>query len=194
MGYRPGDTLIVVFPVSSSTGALTNADALPTASLMHNGTADGTVVVTVVNVSTGIYKATCTIPGSYAGGDSIATLIDATIGGVAAGQVIGNGAVDRPTVALSTGDEANLALISTVNTNVAALPSASATAAAVFSADVLGSLTFTNLLQVISSALAGPVSGASGSTLTFKDILNTKTVIVATTDVSGDRLTITLTP
>lgn len=43
-------------------------------------------------------------------------------------------------------------------------------------------------------ALLGKASGATGSTITFRDVNDTTNRIVATTDSSGDRLTVTLVP
>lgn len=87
MSYEPGNTLDRVFTTNSSTGALVNADALPTAALLHNGAVDNTVSVTVSNISTGNYLATCIIPSTYAAGDKIQLSVAATVSSVAGGAV-----------------------------------------------------------------------------------------------------------
>jgi len=82
--YKPGDVYRDLFPTQSTTGAATNADSLPTASLYRNNAIDNSVTVTVANITTGIYSLSCTIPGSYAAGDTVQVVISATIGGTAA--------------------------------------------------------------------------------------------------------------
>ena len=59
---RAGDAITwQIPPIVDGSGALVNADSLPTVSLIVNGTASG-VAVTVTNVSTGRYRATTTAP------------------------------------------------------------------------------------------------------------------------------------
>lgn len=57
-------------------------------------------------------------------------------------------------------------------------------------------LTVRNALRLITSILAGKVSGAEGSTVTFRNVSDTKNRIVANVDSNGNRTTITydLTP
>ena len=86
--FQPGDSYGVSFTVKSSTGALVNADSTPAGSAYHNGSADGTVTVTISNPTTGVYSASCTIPSGYAVGDRVSFLVTATIGGVATGEFI----------------------------------------------------------------------------------------------------------
>jgi hypothetical protein len=89
MPYKPGDTLWEEFCTTRvDTGALTNADSLPTGTLAHNGTDDGTVTVTVTNVGTGRYKATCVIPSGYSVGDKIQLFISATVNSVVGGNIV----------------------------------------------------------------------------------------------------------
>jgi len=65
---------------------------------------------------------------------------------------------------------------------------------AIFSEVVLGSFTFTQLLQGMTAVLFAKNSGMATSANTFRDILDSKNVIVATTDTNGDRTAITFTP
>jgi hypothetical protein len=95
MGYRPGDTFNLGFTTQSTTGAATDADSLPTASVRHNGTVDGTVTVTVTHNGTGDYSASGTIPSGYAAADSIGVLALATVGGNAAKYYIYTGPLDH---------------------------------------------------------------------------------------------------
>ncbi len=94
MAKKPGDSFAFVFQVFSGTGALVNADSLPTAGAIHNGVADGTVTVTVTNTSTGVYKATGSIPGGYASGDDFQVEISATVSSVASGGIKDYGTLD----------------------------------------------------------------------------------------------------
>jgi hypothetical protein len=64
------------------TGALANADSLPTGALIKNGDVDSGVSVTISNVSTGIYKFSCTVPSNYSEGDLVNIQISGTIGGI----------------------------------------------------------------------------------------------------------------
>lgn len=47
-------------------------------------------------------------------------------------------------------------------------------------------------LRIITAALAGKVSGAAGTTVTIRDVNDTKDRIVATVDASGNRSAVTL--
>jgi hypothetical protein len=88
--YQAGDSYGIGFTVKGATGALAAADSTPVGALYHNGTADGTVTVTVTSSATGVYSATCTIPGGYSVGDRVSLLITATVGGVATGEFVDN--------------------------------------------------------------------------------------------------------
>ena len=170
MAYVPGGAINALFTISGAGGGLANADSLPTATMYHNAAIDGTVTFTVTNVATGIYKAVGTVPGSYTAGDSIALFINATVSGISLGYILDQGALGSTTV------------------------TAAAIASAVFAQVVLGSYTFTNLLQGFASILFGKNSGMATTTNTFRDVNDTKNVVVATTDTSGNRTAITFTP
>jgi hypothetical protein len=94
MAKIPGDTFAFQFPTFSSTGALTDADSLPTGVQVHNGVDDGTNAVTITHISTGLYKATGTILGSYSSGDDFQVRINATLASVASAMVRDYGALD----------------------------------------------------------------------------------------------------
>ncbi len=84
MSVRSAESVTTVFTTASfSTGALVNADSLPTGVLYLNGTANG-ATVTVTNITTGIYKAAVTLP-TLAVNDLVSLVISATVGGVAGG-------------------------------------------------------------------------------------------------------------
>jgi hypothetical protein len=65
-------------------------------------------------------------------------------------------------------------------------------ASAVWQKAIEGGYTAEELLRLMSSAMAGKVSGAEGTTTTFRDVSDTKDRIVASVDVSGNRTAITL--
>ncbi len=85
--YGPGSTVWREFITSTSTGAATNADSLPTGTLNQNGTDVGTTV-TVTNIDAGRYKATFTIPTTYSPGDEVCCTISATVSTVVGKAVI----------------------------------------------------------------------------------------------------------
>jgi len=58
---------------------------------------------------------------------------------------------------------------------------------------VVGTYTMRQLLTVMSSALAGKLSGGGTTTLTFRGINDASNVIVATVDTSGNRSAVTVT-
>lgn len=83
---KPGDSITTEFITSSSTGAATNADSLPTAVLSRNGSDDGAVTVTVTNIDAGRYKSAFTIPSTYAAGDELVLIASYTVSTVAQKQ------------------------------------------------------------------------------------------------------------
>jgi hypothetical protein len=58
---------------------------------------------------------------------------------------------------------------------------------------VVGTYTMRQILKILASALAGKVSGAETSTITFRGVDDTSNVIVAAVDTNGNRSKITLT-
>lgn len=65
-------------------------------------------------------------------------------------------------------------------------------AQAVWEAAIDGGYTAEELMRLMSSAMAGKVSGAEGTTTIFRDITDTKDRITATVDTNGNRTAITL--
>jgi hypothetical protein len=102
MIYPVSQTAWVGFTTNASTGAAANADSLPTASLVRNGTADGAVTVTVTNLSTGAYMASFAIPADYATNDDLQLLVSATISTIPCKLWIGQGRVDATIASRST--------------------------------------------------------------------------------------------
>jgi len=82
MPVKPGDSITWRFSTISYFGGLIDADSLPAASLVRNGTADNAVAMTVTRISTGQYSAAWTVPGTYAAGDILQLLVTAVVGGV----------------------------------------------------------------------------------------------------------------
>jgi hypothetical protein len=72
-------------------------------------------------------------------------------------------------------------------------PSAAEVADAVWSEVLIGStITAAQLMQVISAALAGQLSGAGTSLIKIRDLEDSKDLITAAVDAGGNRLTVTL--
>lgn len=81
---KPGNTYAGRFYVSDpTTGGSVDADSLPTGSLIRNGDVDGAVTVTISNITTGIYKYSCTVPSSYTAGDIVLIQISGELDSVA---------------------------------------------------------------------------------------------------------------
>ncbi len=92
----PGSAFAVQFTVFSSTGALVDADSLPTGTVVHNGVDDGSPAVTITHISTGLYKATGTVPTTYIPGDEVQIRVNATVSGVTSAVELGNWTLDFP--------------------------------------------------------------------------------------------------
>lgn len=75
----------------------------------------------------------------------------------------------------------------TLEASVAALPSAAENAVAVGSRVVEGTFTANEVLRLLSSAMAGKVSGAGTGTEIFRDLSDTKPRVTFTTDANGNR-------
>lgn len=96
---KPGDTVTIDFTTqTAATGALTNADSLPTGTVSKNGTDDGTVTVTVSNKATGRYNASFTVPVAYVAGDEVDLYIAATVATIAGGGVVWRATIDTKRV------------------------------------------------------------------------------------------------
>jgi len=93
--YRPGDSYYGEFTTARfDTGAAANATGDPIATATKNGVDDDAFVLTVVNIDTGRYKITGTVPAGYVAGDRIQVSVSATVNAVA-----GKGVVDAFQVA-----------------------------------------------------------------------------------------------
>ena len=94
MYFKPSTNFCFFGEVNSTTtGGLSNADSLPTATLYRNGVADSGVVCTVANVATGQYKVTGTL-GAYSSGDVCNVLMFATVNSVTGLTVLENFQID----------------------------------------------------------------------------------------------------
>jgi hypothetical protein len=71
------------------------------------------------------------------------------------------------------------------------VPTASETAAAVLGATVEAGATVVQSLRLANAVLAGKVSGGQTGVETFRDLADTKDVIVSTNDVAGNRTAVT---
>src|SRR5262249_2365265 len=60
-----------------------------------NGTVDSSVTISVAHNGAGDYTATTTLPLTYTGGDNLELLVSATIGGIAAKEILAMGPLDR---------------------------------------------------------------------------------------------------
>jgi len=93
MILKPSTTWIGQFTVLDDTGALVDADSLPTGILVLDGVNDG-ATVTVANISTGVYTWSVTIPGGATAGQLAQIRIAATIATIATGGGVAEGQVD----------------------------------------------------------------------------------------------------
>jgi len=97
VSIKSGQNVTVDFTTQTpSTGAATNADTLPTGTLVING-ADDAAVVTVTNKGNGYYKAAVTLPALSAG-DLVQIRIAATVATIAGVAVIWQDVADTKRV------------------------------------------------------------------------------------------------
>lgn len=93
MPVQLGQVIKVQFPTQSVAGVSMNADFLPTAVLVRNGD-DSVEVVTVENKSTGVYKASFTIPLTWALQDIVEVRAQATVGTIAGKAMIWSNVIE----------------------------------------------------------------------------------------------------
>jgi len=86
MAVKTGQLVADQFEVISATGALVNADALPTGTLIVAG-ANNAAAVTITNIATGVYSWSVTLPALTAG-QLVSLRIAATVDGVATGGTV----------------------------------------------------------------------------------------------------------
>jgi hypothetical protein len=93
---------------------------------------------------------------------------------------------------LATSDQVTgLATQASVDALAGDVPTASETAAAVLGATVETGATVVQSLRLANAVLAGKVSGGQTGVETFRDLADTKDVIVSTNDVAGNRTAVT---
>lgn len=71
-----------------ATGAATDADSLPTATVYRNGVLDGVVTVTIANAATGSYSGSFAVPVGYAAGDDVQVRAQAVVSGITSPPVV----------------------------------------------------------------------------------------------------------
>jgi hypothetical protein len=180
MSVRSGQAITVLFTTRRfDTGVGVNADSLPTGTLYVNGTAGG-ATVTVTNVTTGVYKAAVTLP-TLAVGDVVDLRISATVN-----LVVDNAVVWR--------DSKDVLLDSSGKVDVSDKTGFKLASDGVDLIVVEAGLNLRQAASIKSSALAGVLSGAAGTTVTILGAGVATPRIVATVDSSGNRTAVTLTP
>lgn len=80
----------------------------------------------------------------------------------------------------------------TVVRQLADIPTATENATAVGALAIDGTVTLKQVLEIITAALAGKLSGAATTTITIRDVNDTRNCIVATVDADGNRSAVTL--
>ena len=86
MSVSSAQVIVAQFLVFSPTGALVNADSLPTSKVVLNG-ADNAATVTVANVTTGEYTASVTLP-SLTAGDVVQIRVNATVAAITTAGIV----------------------------------------------------------------------------------------------------------
>lgn len=165
----PGTTLPSVVAASLASQAQTDvrtAVGLAAANLdTQLSTIDNFIDTEVADIVTRITDVQSRIPAAL-----IAGRIDASIGAAAADTI------NASALAADAANEIRDAIF-----------------ARAFSA-AYGSLTFDEMIKIMSSVMAGIVSGAGTTTMTFRNLANTANTIVATVDATGNRSAVTRTP
>jgi hypothetical protein len=173
--YRKlADTITLDFTVHlPTTGAVSDADALPTVEIWEDETdttlAGGTVTKRVAK--TGNYRVAiiATTANGFEVGKSYNVVVTVIAGTVTAKAVIGSFFID----------EKRLSDLNDI------------TVAQILAGVVEGTTTFVQAVRLILSALTGKSSGIGTATVTVRDIGDTKNRIVATVDAPGNRTVVT---
>lgn len=98
MSLVPGGIYVKEFTTSNpTTGAAQNADSLPVATANHNGTDDGAFILTVLNLDTGRYKITGTVP-AYSKSDVLNVSVAATVAAIAGKAIVDTQIIDSKQV------------------------------------------------------------------------------------------------
>lgn len=182
--------------------------ATPAGSLSASASLSGGGDITAASLTNATLLLTASLSGS--GAISVASLTNATL--LLTAALSGSGSVSAVPTApgsisaaiKSYGDLTPQGLSDAVWQAMLANYTASGSAGSQLAAagaagDPWASLIETNytakqLFRLMSAVLMGKVSGASGNTITFRDVNDTVSRVVATTDSSGDRITVTLSP
>jgi hypothetical protein len=185
MTVKLEDTVYFHFGTSSpSTGAATNADSTPTVSVEEDGTLMG-YSPSVSNVATGLYRATvaATTANGFEATKRYSLYAEAAVGGISGRD----GIAEFECVASSLDDLA-------VPGDAMALTSGerSSVADAIHDEVFEGSVTLRQALRLLYSALGAKSSGGGTTSITFRDLADSKNRIAATVDSNGNRTAITL--
>lgn len=193
---KTGASVALEFLVTNETGALSNSDTAPIAVLVKNSV-DTATVVTIANISTGVYSASVTMP-ALAAGDIMQIRVAATIGGVTTGGIIWRDDADTAYISQAGGlDAAGVRAaigLATANADAqfAALPTAVENADALLDEanGIETGLTVREGLRLALAALAGKLSGGGTGTIVIRNPGDTKNRITATVDVDNNRLVV----
>ncbi len=191
MSLRPGDAFAFQFTTQDSTGAATNADGTPTGTVVKNGTDDATPTVTVTNPSTGVYKASLTVPVGYVAGDVFQVRVAATVSGVTAKATTSSIVLDTKRAsdtlsAVLTAAGLDLVLVESSISASSALTNDSAAQ--------LTSINARQALALLAAAIDGVLAGAATTNITIKPAGKPagNTRVDATVDAAGNRSALTL--
>lgn len=89
MSSKPAGSLVRGLVSLNYNGSLVNADGAMVGTVYKNGVADGTVAVTVANLSTGVYSYSYTLPLGYSENDDVQCVLTGLIGAGVAFKVLG---------------------------------------------------------------------------------------------------------
>jgi hypothetical protein len=91
---QPSSTWTGQFPVLDDTGALVDADALPTGTLVLDAVDDAAVVTIALVASPGLYSYSVTTPAGASVGAHAQLRANATIDGIATAGIVAEGQID----------------------------------------------------------------------------------------------------
>lgn len=193
-----------------STGAVTDADSVPTFDVYHQSTDTGLFGATVMTKRTsltGDYRGTFTpsVANGFTVGDYYSVVITAVVNSITAKKtqtfrvVAAEATAGVAEVDVTSINNVSASSVTTVK-NVVGLTTADSisalTTAAVDnildrSAGVESTMTLRQTLRLILSSTVAKLSGAATTTVTIRDIGDTKNRITATVDANGNRSSVT---
>jgi hypothetical protein len=207
--YRKlADTIILDFTVHTpTTGAVADADSLPTVEVFEDDT-DSTLSgasVTKRTGKTGNYRVTIPATGAngFEVGKSYNVVVSAVAGGITVKAVIGSFSIDGKRLSdlndITAPDLSNLdAAVSTrapeALGNLAAVKAKTdnlPTTPASLDEILEGTTTVEQAIRLLLASLVGKSSGIGTTTVTVRDINDTKDRIIATVDATGNRIAVT---